>query len=1543
VSSPTDHSPYVSNHSLFSSHVFERFLKDSSFPRERVRPDDVGTRLSRLLEIWEKQRLNFVRDQDGTKSRAFVGLPTGAEPVKRSESEIENSFIRPLLEDVLGYSVEQNRSLRLTGLGQEEYDGKSKRPDVVAFADDQAHALAVAAANEIPQPPDGPIFCRRASLILDAKRFDKGVGVDEEVEKVSKHRRSEPTAIEDVIQVERYLRGCRLTWGVLTNGRSWRLMRVGHLHEHLRFDLVLFLEELRKKQEGPDSHDLDVFNLFFHLFGPPGSAGGYLDALFSESSEFTSHVREVLRKQAHAAVEEIARGFWRCAANSSAGLDTAPNVPSQEVLDHLREVSLTLFYRLLFVLKAEAQGLLAMTTDSGGWSDYARLCSSKAIFDRLAEDPASDRKSFSVVYEKLLTLFRGIDQGDVQFDIPAYNGGLFDPDRHPELEKWRLLDDSLFNVLKNVIYLEGGEQPVPYADLNVRDLGDIYEGLLELRLVARHGVRTNLVLKNEKGERKASGSYFTPDSIVDYLVRRGLRPLLDAAGADAFKVLQLRILDPAMGSGHFLVKAVDVIADHLTIHCDPAEEEAPRDNGPDELAYWKRKVVENCVYGVDFNPMAVELARVALWLHTADYGKPLSFLDHHFKVGNSLVGAELGQLSHPGLKSRKKKSGLTWVPQPIPRRETTQPLPKGKKRRKRTKKTEAYQLSLPLPIDTELFSGILKSIQGILLSPSETASDVRNKRKNYIAAVSDALAAHRLLADLWCLQWFIGSPDGDSVEAFDSPIGLYSEVKRICGVPGTEERAKEIADLEDHPLVAGVRQIRASGYGPRPLAFFHWQLEFPEVAFADDGTLREGFGFDAVVGNPPWDRIRPERRHFYGPHGRPEDGPEWDVANTQARSLDVLIAKLHEEEPQLEQEWHSYEAGIVALKGFLSSSDIYRHQAMSINGTKTGGDPDLFRYFTERAFHCVGEAGRVALVVPSTLWQAEGCSALRHLMLDSCKTEEIFVFENYRKWAFDIHSSFKFTTFVTQRGVPGSNHLTSAAFMMRDARVLSGTCQERIVSLDRAMIEGLSPETLALLDFRDSRDAELLAALAQAHPSLMDAQSGWHPKYRRELDMTNDAWRFRTRRWMKDRGFLQVLDTKGEDGEWHQQRIGGSPTARYPESLPAGGEYWIAADADWYRTRGYVEKQIEVDKTPLDVFIEPDDAKLPALRKVEAEFHSSIIAGARYTPLYEGRMVQLHDPAAKAYVRGEGRQAVWEGLPYDEKRLIPRVFVPQPTASSERPGRIAFCDVTGATNERTALASLIGNETSAGNSVPTLAFKAYEQAGLMLAALGSFVADFQLRHRVHTHLNLTQLSRLPVPPPSDWGPHKGEILELVSKLNCLIPEAQDFWNAVRKPEWTRASLLIDPWERGLARARIDAICAEVYGLSVSDYARILTHFPLLDRNEPALEGDRFVTESDKKPNGEEGSEWEVADGTYVEMKPRSFITRDLALLTYMVRKKVPPPQRLDVFFREQVGMDPKGEPSRFRIGVHRDLQDRVHLARKLGAVPYVPSDLRLTN
>jgi hypothetical protein len=846
-------------------------------------------------------------------------------------------------------------------------------------------------------------------------------------------------------------------------------------------------------------------------------------------------------------------------------------------------------------------------------------------------------------------------------------------------------------------------------------------------------------------------------------------------------------------------------------------------------------------------------------------------------------------------------------------------------------------MMLPFPIDTSLFSGIRKSIETILSKPSDNPEDVKAKSDEYERLIQHRLVAHRLLADLWCAQWFLVDATREAASEF---MRLFDEAKRACGITNDEERDRATAILLEQPLFKRMASARVQGYGPRPLRFFQWQLEFPEVAFDPQGCPRPGFGFDVVVGNPPWDKIKPEKRQFYAPFSE-------EVANTQGGSLNRLIMKLEGAYPDLAQGWEHYEKLMYDITRFLADAGVYRHQTAHVDDKRTGGDPDLFRYFVERAAQCAKTGGAVGYLVPCTLWQADGCTGLRRYLFNECTLRSLYTFENYRKWAFDIHSSFKFSAFVYDKAPPPHNHSFPSAMMLRNTVCLAGGRPERLLQLSRELVEAVSPSNYATLDIKSDGDRVLIESLHRDSrlAPFGDSISSWNVKYRCELHMTNDAYRFRGSEWLGKRGFTRVRPIRQSDGSCIQQpdnKHHGTPAA----TLPPGGEYWIAATPEYYaETSGYQQRTTQINGEATAWFIHDDD--LAVVNQPNSRFsegHFCIIPNSIFTALYEGRMIHNFDHAQKAYVGGEGRQAIWREISFEEKSLRPRAFVCPDEGEQPVPCRVGFCDVTGATNERTTLAALLPSTSIAGNTAPVLQSQDCLQSACLTSVMGSFVWDFLVRLRVSTHLNQLYLLPIPVPRwpfPSDIA---AKVAERVLNLSCTTPEMASYWNEYYPDNpWSYASAERDLWKRAELRAELDAIMADIYGLTIPEYARVLTTFPLLDREYCSLSGDLFLTEGDEKSKGIEGINKVTTPFGVFECEPRSFITRDFALLKYIEYRralgdvKAKYPEDLARFYREEVGLDPEGPLSRFRIGEVKHLRERVERAKALGAIPYVPT------
>ena len=669
-------------------------------------------------------------------------------------------------------------------------------------------------------------------------------------------------------QLIRLLRQYDLDWGVLTNGRHWRLF---HRNELSPTETYLHVD-LERIIATDDAVGIENYVIFHRFFSRPAfvrhDGQQRLDLYKRQSDEAT----EVIEDHLSAQVEEIARQLCQGLVEScrAAGEDVTDPATRTTIYKN----ALFLIYRLLFVLYAEARDLLPL--------DVPTYCA-VGLRDLLAEVRANHKRGMEydddyAMWSRLQALFALIDQGDSVAGVPAYNGGLFDPGRRPFLTEHCIRNDYLQAALirlstmpaKRKTYDQDREpQPIDYRDLSVRHLGSLYEGLLEYNLFVvedeRRVVRVSKrktqyvpysqagkVRSREKilevgdvyfsetaGERKATGSYYTPEDVVDYIVRNTVgeklselkaefyetqeieRQLADLADTppdipahrqiqraldDQFwrfvreKVLDLKILDPAMGSGHFLVNATHAVANFIV----ELLSETPWENreSDTDVATWKRQVAERCIFGVDLNELAVELAKLCLWMTTAAKGKPLTFLDHHLRWGNSLVGAWLEDVG-------------------------VYPL---------AKKESEHAFTLPMERFGVQLDQVLAGYQELYAKSSDAVEEVREKARIFDEDIYPALQPYRELLDLHTGVYF-----GNGL-----PEETYARLGTAVGDPARWARLK----------AEGLGDLLAQHAGRH---WFHWELEFPEVFTGGR------HGFDIVLGNPPYGRygvLDAEERQF---------------------------------------------------------------------------------------------------------------------------------------------------------------------------------------------------------------------------------------------------------------------------------------------------------------------------------------------------------------------------------------------------------------------------------------------------------------------------------------------------------------------------------------------------------------------------------------------------------------------------------------------------------------------------------------------------------
>jgi hypothetical protein len=688
-------------------------------------------------------------------------------------------------------------------------------------------------------------------------------------------------------QIANYLWRSRVRWGILTNGKVWRLYE----RERSSAGGIFYEVDLEDLLNSHADEAFKYFYLFFRreAFLPDKGGVSFVERVFHRSTEYATKVGDKLKDSAYDALRYLMNGFF---AHGENGLSSS----DQSVVKLVHENSLIVLYRLLFILFAEDRKLLPR--DDEPYKSHSLCSIHKQVNERLRRGH-SFLPDATGLWRSVLDLFHLIDSGFPEGHIPAYNGGLFGCERYqhiayramPAQKHWEIGEQHLAQAIDLLAYEREqwdipGSKDVDYATLDVQHLGSIYEGLLELqpKLASEALVETkeegNTVFKPEhevpvpglidrqpprraregeiylvtdRGQRKATGSYYTPKYVVSYIIEHTIGPLVAEAAEEVLRLredvdrkiakhrrtlrewqnstnpeaalqleslakairteerrvievyLGLKILDPSMGSGHFLVGAADFVS--LAMATDPnlvAPDEAGEE---DPQAYYKRLVVEHCLYGVDLNPLAVELAKLSLWLHTVSGEKALSFLDHRLRPGDSLVGVRLADdLSTPPYAINPDDGSISANP--------TSP---------------SFRFTDVL-VSTHL-QYLLDTFRKIMEAPSGNAETERRKDSLFheMDTVRDKF---RAVANCW-LAPFFGVPV--------TPEQFESAVKSLKGTP---DDWKELRSMDWFRLAQNVADSRS---------FLHWELEFPEVFFTPSGFKeRDVRGFDAVIGNPPY-------------------------------------------------------------------------------------------------------------------------------------------------------------------------------------------------------------------------------------------------------------------------------------------------------------------------------------------------------------------------------------------------------------------------------------------------------------------------------------------------------------------------------------------------------------------------------------------------------------------------------------------------------------------------------------------------------------------
>ncbi|MET7863698.1 Eco57I restriction-modification methylase domain-containing protein [Micromonospora taraxaci] len=887
-------------------------------------------------------------------------------------------------------------------------------------------------------------------------------------------------------------------WGVLTNGRQLRLLRDSSAMAtaaYVEFDLEAIF----------DGELFSEFVLLYRLLHvsrfdvADGAAPStcWLEKWRTEAIAAGTRALDQLRKGVQDAITALGTGFLRHPNNGALREDVDPQA--------LHNALLRLVYRLLFLFVAEDRDALhAPEADEQARERYAGYFSSARL---RAQARRRRGTAHSDLYQALRIVLDalGDENGRPELGLPGL-GGLFDDnDADAPLHGLALSNDALLTAIRHLslVWDTGSRRwrSVDYRNLDAEELGSIYESLLEL--VPKHSAvdRTFELVELAGNTRKTTGSYYTPSSLIDCLLDSALDPVIDdavkrgeqaATGAgqpdpsDAIvsELLSLTVCDPACGSGHFLVAAARRIAKQVA---------AVRERNPeptiDAVRHALHEVVARCIYGVDLNPMAVELAKVSLWVEALEPGKPLSFLDAHVKQGNALIGATPALLKR-GIPDEAFK--------PIEGDDKTI----AKSLEKQNAKQRAGQGSLFDPDEGAKVANTVfaRDLRRITTAAADNLGDVRRQASAYLNWKTSAEYARALhVADAWCAA-FVWK------KTKDAPSAVTHRVFRAL-----EDPKASAASQATHDEIARLRgQYR----------FFHWHLEFPEVfdvpeygSGIDPATGWAG-GFDCVLGNPPWERIKLQEQEFFAQR----DEAIATAANAAARKKLIAALKDDEDRRSLYEEFEAAKRKAEGESHFLRNGGRY-----PLTGR---GDINTYSVFSETDRILTGARGRMGVIVPTGIaTDATTQFFFKDLVLNG-SIAALYDFENAAPLFPGVHRSFKFSI-LSLAGRALHEPAAKFAFFLHDPTELDNA--GKAFTLTPEEISLLNPNTSTCPVFRSRRDAEITLGIYRRMPVLIkegDPKGNpWGLSFMTMFHMSNDSHLFRTREDLESDGWTLTGNT----------------------------------------------------------------------------------------------------------------------------------------------------------------------------------------------------------------------------------------------------------------------------------------------------------------------------------------------------------------------------------------------------------------------------------
>jgi Eco57I restriction-modification methylase len=879
--------------------------------------------------------------------------------------------------------------------------------------------------------------------------------------------------------MQEYLNRTEHVWGVIANGHALRLLRNSQLirrQSYIEFDL----RQMMEAGKFPD------FALLFRLLhrtrlprGMDHDKSCLLELYHQQTIEQGGRVRERLRDGVEQAIKLFANAFLRHSKNQP--LRERLGSGHFKAEDFYRQL-LRLIYRLLFLMVAEERDLLEAGADSD-----VRVYRENYGVERLRKQlqvraAANEYEDLWLGLQSLFSIFQDEKLAAV-LNVSPLNGDLFDTSLTPLLTNTRISNRDLLSALESLALYRptahSSLQRVNYAAIDVEELGSVYESLLDYHpvITSQHG---RLTFDFAKGtERKSTGSYYTPPELVNELIESALVPVINdrlskakTKDEQAHAILNIKVCDPACGSGHFLLAAARRLG--LELARIRSGEQEPT---PEERREATRDVIGECIYGVDKNPLAVDLCKVALWIEGNSRSKPLKFIDHRLRLGDSLVGVFDLSVLTGGIPDE------VFEPVSGDDKETAREL---KRRNRDERGRNEDELSLPFDPEMELRARANERREMLKIRDDSVAEANRKKTLFRRLRESEQCCIEQTASNLWTGAFF---------------VDLTVENLAQCCVPTT---AALNDYLKNHKAV-DARLVSLTEPLANRLRFFHWPLEFPEV-------FEEG-GFDVVLGNPPWERVKLQEQEFFAERDLEIAG----APNKAARNK--LIRQLRGSNQAL---WQEY---MQALHDADSSSKFFRKSKRFPLGAH--GEVNTFAVFTELALSLLNSRGQTGIIVPTAVATSDTTKNLFASIIRNRSLVTLIDFLEARDFFEGLESRDPFCLLVMRsREQTVVDDPIRFAFKLLSLEELA--LKERHVLLSSDDFELFNPNTHTCPSFRTNTDAELTRKIYQRVPILLKEQNKdggkieenpWNVTFSTMFHMSGASELFRNRTEMEKEGF----------------------------------------------------------------------------------------------------------------------------------------------------------------------------------------------------------------------------------------------------------------------------------------------------------------------------------------------------------------------------------------------------------------------------------------